>query len=1098
MVSQSLQVKLLGGFSLSMGDQPLTGINTPRLQSLAAYLILHHSAPQSRQHVAFLFWPDATDAQARNNLRQLLHHLRAALPKPDTFLYADATTLYWQSKPALTLDVDDFEAAIVQARASRSVGDDATARAALERAVGLYRGDLLPSCYDDWIVPERARLRDLLTHALDTLLSLLEAQRDYATALLYAQRLCDLDPLRDTSQLRLLRLHELNGDRVGAMRIFRNHAILLKNELGVEPGDEMRQAYERLKRVATSSGTARVLTDPAGEVPATQTRDEVTPLIGRRREWELLLDAWQRATAGQSRFVLVSGDAGVGKSRLVEDLLFWVSRRGFASARTRAYAAEGRLSYAPVIDWLRGDAICPLLTRLDAIWLSEVARLMPELTELRPGLAAPPPMNDYAQRQHLFEALARAALGANQPLLLVIDDLQWCDQDTLEWLRFLLRFDARAPLLVVGTARSDELNEPSPLRGMLYALRGAGQLTEIELQPLNAADTATLAATIMRQDLTEDEGARLFRETEGNPLFTVEMARANLEEPAPDFSSLASTALPLKVHAVIAGRLARLTPAALALAQLAATIGREFTFEALLAASDADEDSIARSLDELWQRRILRDHNGDGYDFSHDKIREVIYAGIGSAQRRRIHHRVAQVLAAIHAHDLDPISARLAAHYERGGIYTSATQFYQRAAEVEHRVFAYQEVVRLLNQGLALLKKLPQNTQRDMQELEMLTILCIAYFNTAFFARNLADTTELLIRAQALSQRLGRPADPSILRALAYLYNARSQFLQSRRIGEELIRIAEERNDPILIVEGHLLVGISHSWHGSFVAANLYLSEAIRLYDPRYSRIHIERYSWDPKVTGLCRLAQDLWCLGYPDQALAAQLESQGIARSLNHPFSYGYALFFGSMLRVMMGDPRPASKAVEETLAFCEQNELLWWLMFTSVLHGWTIGMNEELERGIAKMEAGLAKLREYGTTLNVSLFAVKLAQLYLKSGQTQKCLELVRDMIALYENSEDQWYAAELHRAHGDALLAQGNAEVEAEAAYRTALDIAQRQNAKSFELRAAASLADLWRSQCRNTEARGLLQPICDWFTEGFDMPDLKAARVLLDSL
>ena len=341
-------------------------------------------------------------------------------------------------------------------------------------------------------------------------------------------------------------------------------------------------------------------------------------------------------------------------------------------------------------EWLRSDAVRHSLSRLADVWLTEIARLVPELVDKRSPLPRPERMTEFGQRQRFFEALARAVLATPQPLLLVIDDLQWCDRETLEWLHFLLRSDPKKRVLIVGTARLEELVPAHPVVDWLVDLRSEGNVIELSLDSLDAAETAQLAIQVSKRQLDDESASRLYRETEGNPLFVVEMASASLSkgEHKRDRGARASSAtrpstanLPPRMHAVIARRLAQLSPAARELAGLAATVGRVFTLDILRKASGADTDGLDHGLDELWQRRIVRivppqsavngstgeglTTTASGFDFSHDKIRDVAYAELSPVGRRYWHLRIAEALEEIHAASLDPVSAQLAAQYER-------------------------------------------------------------------------------------------------------------------------------------------------------------------------------------------------------------------------------------------------------------------------------------------------------------------------------------------------------------------------------------------------------------------------------------------------
>jgi len=696
----ALHIHLLGDFYLVYDSTPVTSVNTARLQSLLAYLVLHRDAPQLRHHLAFLFWPDSTEAQAHTNLRNLLHLLRQALPDADRFLYADSQTLQWWADTPFTLDVADFESALAQAERAEQARDQAMVRKALEEAVGLYRGDLLPSCYDDWILPERERLRQAFTETLEGLIRLLEGQRHYRAAIGHAQHLLRHDPLHEAAYRRLMRLHALVGDRAGALRAYHTCATVLQRELAVEPSSATRELYERLLR--TDALPVPSPAPPAGLAA-------VSPLVGRHQEWAQLQAAWRVAAAGQPHFVLVAGELGIGKTRLAEELVQWANRQGIATASARCHAAEGGLAYAPVTTWLRARPLPPL----EPVWRGEIARLLPELLVEQPDLSPLGPLTEAWQRQRFFEALAHAILGGSQPLLLLIDALQWCDRGTLEWLHYLLRFDPQARLLVVGTCRSEDMADDHPLMSLLQALRHNELLTEIELGPLDEAETATLTTNVAGGELDPDLTACLYRETEGIPLFVVEILRSGLpvgdQEPeAGEWETVCwPEPLPPRVKAAFMARLAQLSPPARELAGVAATIGREFTFAVLARASEFDEDTLVRTLDELWQRRIVCEQGTDAYDFSHDKLREAAYVSLSAARQRLLHRHVAQALEVVYADDLDHAAARIAAHHEHAGQPEQAIPYYQRAASAARRIYDNEESARYFRRALALLETGP-------------------------------------------------------------------------------------------------------------------------------------------------------------------------------------------------------------------------------------------------------------------------------------------------------------------------------------------------------------------------------------------------------
>src|SRR5579864_3697746 len=353
-MNPTLRIHLLGDFLLLADETPVTAIDLPRLQSLLAYLLLHRDAPQSRTHLAYLLWPDSTDSQAHTNLRNLVHKLRQAYPDVDAFLRSERQTLSWQPSTQLaswTMDVQDFEEALTQANGAAR---DNEARHALEAAVKLYRGDLLPSCYDEWILPERDRLRQAMLNALGRLIELEEQERDYQAAINSAQRLLRYDPLHETTYRHLMRLYAITGDRAAALRMYHTCATVLERELGTEPGLATREAYEQLLKIEPRGGGA--------EGPRASSQ-----LVGRVREWGQLQAAWRNASVGQPQLCVLSGEAGIGKTRLAEELLTWVGRQGIAVAVARCYAAQGELAFAPVATWLRSELLRPALASLSEV-----------------------------------------------------------------------------------------------------------------------------------------------------------------------------------------------------------------------------------------------------------------------------------------------------------------------------------------------------------------------------------------------------------------------------------------------------------------------------------------------------------------------------------------------------------------------------------------------------------------------------------------------------------------------------------------------------------------------------------------------------------
>ena len=1103
-----LHIRLLGTFSLTYGEAMVAGVNTPRLQSLLAYLVLHRDTPQLRQHLAFQFWPDAPEGQARNNLRQALHTLRLALPDPNIFLASDASTLRWRPDAPCRLDVAELEHALTEAEttemmAAASLDARGVSRVALERAASLFQADLLPSCYDEWIAPERERLRLRFLRALDRLVALLDEAGDHAAAIVYARRMIRHDALNEDAYRRLMRLLALTGDRAGALRAYHACATALQRELGIAPSAQTRQAYERLVRTEGAADTAANLAESRGM----RSLSIAPSLIGRQRERERLLDAWQQACTHGPAFALVTGEAGIGKSRLAEELLVWANQQGATTAKARCYAAEGRLSLAPVTDWLRGEGLRAHLSQLDSLWLTEVSRILPELSAERADLPRHEPISEYGQRQRFFEALARAVLAAPQPLLLLIDDLQWCDEETLEWLHFLLRFDANARLLIVGSARAEEITPGHPLRTLLLHLRNTLGITEITPRPLDAAETARLGSLLARRELDVVAAMRLYHETEGNPLFVVETMRAGLDvllgsarerspvdSPDEGDSSLPAT-LPPRVQAVIAGRLAQLSTHARELAALAATIGRAFRLDVLARAAGTDEDAAVRALDELWQKRIVREQGVNTYDFTHDKLREVAYAEISAPQRRLLHRRIAQALEAVYADDLDPVSAQIAAHCERAGLAERAIPYYQRAAVVAQRVYANDDAISLLTRALTLLDRLPSGPTRDTRELRLLLALAPIY--RIIRGWTAPELERVLYRILALCDTVGTDEQ----RAEA-LYGFESMLvvqakLERVQLVDEELRAVYARMGRTTPLSGIMLAGVRlHLGH--IVEADEAYARMFATDDPIVPRGTLDVHGWNDAVLGRAWQSHALWCLGYPEQALRRGREAVQIASDMELPFNQALAMTYLALLQQLRADHVTAREQAEAAYALTVQYKAPYYRAWASILLRYSEAWEQPDEDQIARLRGAIEEFKATGARLRHPYYLSLLARLCRRSGRIEDGLAAIDEALAESQARNERWWDAELHRTRGELLWARGTDMREVEAALALAREIAREQQARSLELRAATSLARLWNEQGRAHEARRLLEDIYGWFTEGFETPDLRRAHMLLARL
>ncbi len=1083
----SLEIRLLGEYTVALAGSTIHDLDTARLQALLAYLVLNRGAPQPRQRIAFLFWPETSDSQAQTNLRQLLHTLRKRLPDAAAHLDVGERTVHWRDDSPATADVTRFQAAT--ARAAQGAG--AERLAALQEAATAYGGELLPGCYDDWILAQREQLAQQFTAALEQLVLLHEERRAYPDAIACAQRLLQHDSLHEATYRQLMRLHALNGDRAAALRVYHTCVSLLAQELGVEPGTATRELYERLVHASSEQSEA-------------QPRAPDFTLVGRDKEWQTLQAEWKLVSRGGVRCVVLQGEAGIGKTRLAEELVQWARQQGMLTATLHAYAANRDLVFAAVVEGLRDAFLAPLVRRLDAIWRTELARLLPELLAEDPQLALPEPLTERWQRQRLFEALARVFVAGARPVVLLVDDLQWCTDETLAWLAYLVRYQPQARLLVVAALRSDEVDDDHPAAALLLDLRGAGLLTEVNLAPLSAEDTQRLARQLTGQAFDAHAAHAFYRFTEGNPFFVVETLRADATiaalraaEPATGAGAPASH-LPPRVQAVIQARLAQLSPPARDLAATAAAIGRSFTYAVLARACEHDEATVVNSLDELWRRRIVREQGVNGYDFTHDRIRDVAYASISPARRKLLHRRVAGALEQAFAADLDPVSAQIASHMQLGGETRGAIAYYQRASEVALRLFAYDAAISLLEAALTLVRTLPASTAAVETELELQMRLCTAWSAVTSYMGKEAERA--YARALDLCQQVQQtPHLFTVLWGLHEVALYRTDYRASVELAQQCLAIAQELGDPGLLVEAHHAAWGPYYFMGEYDHAIAHMRAGLDLYNrQQHEALSADYGVHDACACALYESALVYWSTGYLDQAVTWLERAVAHARTLTMPANIADADAYAGLLYHLLRDPVRTQALADRAMTVSTEKGYPYTRFLSSVTLGWSLAAQGSAAEGVALARQGMAASVESGQRLHHSQLAAMLAEACLLAGHAVEALDVADEGIASFALYRDLICAPDLWLLKGEALGRLGAPAAEIEECFAVGLALARDLGAHVSELRAATLLARHLQEQGRIANARQTLQPIYAWFTEGHATPDLCDARTLLSEL
>jgi DNA-binding SARP family transcriptional activator len=618
---------LFGEFRCHAAESHEPTLLAPRMQLLAAYLLLHRGRPLLRKHLAFQLWPDSSEAQAQTNLRNLLFQVRHTFPSVEHILNTTKLSVCWRDDDSslYRLDVAEHERLLAQAAQFQERGEAAQEIAALQQAVALYAGDLLTGWYEDWVIAERERHRQQHLGALARLALVLRGAGRYDDAVQYAQQLVELEPLDEPAYAALMQLHGLCGNRAAALQLYQRLAANLMRELGVTPGPRAQELYTRLAWPDAAPGGQRPLRAAA--------------LVGRERERCALLEAWDRARAGLPNVVVVDGDYGVGKTRLLEELVSWLEGRPGLVSATQCSPGRQDLSFAALIAWLRRPGFQGALRRQSAATLGTIAQLLPELLEQCPALKQPqaPPC---PWQQHLSDALARVVLAAPRPVVLIADDIHWCDRASLVWLDELLRANPHAQLLIVATVQSGELADQRLTDIAIAELCTRAESTRLALPALSLGETAALAAASLGWPLAAGEAAELYRETEGNPLFIVEQLSARYGPRGADPPPPGAPVTP-RLAAILGARLAHLTPLARSVAGLVAAFGRSVCLADLQSVrGDIGEERLSEGLDELWRRRIVVETLPGIYTFSHVKLRGAAYDSLSPMLRQLYHRRI--------------------------------------------------------------------------------------------------------------------------------------------------------------------------------------------------------------------------------------------------------------------------------------------------------------------------------------------------------------------------------------------------------------------------------------------------------------------------
>jgi class 3 adenylate cyclase/predicted ATPase len=848
----------------------------------------------------------------------------------------------------------------------------------------------------------------------------------------------------------------------------------------------------------------------------------LTPFVSRQAEVELLLQRLERARNGAGQVVLLSGEAGIGKSRLIRVLKERATGEPMTelAARCSPYYQDSALY--PIIAFFQrllqihpDDTAETTLATLESalesfgLPLSEFVPLFVALLSLPNDHRYPPPaMTPQRQKQKTFEAIVAWLLKAAQQRTtwMVVEDVHWADPSTLELLSLFIEQVSRSRVFVVLIFRPE----------FLPPWRSQPHVSSITLDRLPKAGIEFMIESLASgKKLPPDVTRDIAEKTEGVPLFIEELTRMVLEsgllrEQDGRYeltSSLPSLAIPSTLYESLMARLDRLGTAK-EVAQLAATIGREFSYDLLRTISPLDETKLTGALNrlnrlvdaELLDQHLLSLQRS--YSFRHALIRDAAYESLLRSKRRQYHGQIAAALQESFPEIVNANPELVAVHYTDAGLVEKAILFWQRAGHKALERSANQEAIRHLTKGLELLSILPETPEHLQQELLLRATLGPAVMLAKGFAS--LEAQNVYNRARLLCQQV---SDISlrlqVFWALWVSHVARGENGKARESAEECLRLAQAAQDSTLSLGAHHAIGVCLLTVGEFVQGFEHIKQGSGIYDRSQHSRQVRTYGQDNGVICLCYEAFCLWFLGYPDQALKRIRQALTLARELSHPTTTVTAANIASWVYQLFRDGQATLEQAEAAISLSTDREFEFWRAMAEIMRGWALTQQGMLENGIAHIRTGMSSFRSTGGEIMLPYFMYLLAEAYGRLGLAKEALLTLTEAQAAIDSSGERWWEAELQRLKGELILMQPDTlsslgTEEAEACFQHALATARAQSAKSLELRAAISLSRLLRRQAKPGKARHILAAVYGWFTEGFDTTDLREAKELLEQL